>query len=75
MQKLPRQSGMGHSRYVYFFSGGFSVDESSASMPELGSVPASGISGTGNTDDRIALLEMQMADMAEEIKQLKQLVE
>ncbi|NRB41321.1 MAG: hypothetical protein HRU20_23095 [Pseudomonadales bacterium] len=69
VQKLPRQPGKRDSRYVHLFSGEVNPVEASTSNS------VQGITDTQNSGDRISLLEMQMADMQEEINQLKLLVE
>ena len=69
VKKLPRQPGKRESRYAHPSSGEVSTVEESAS------VAAQDHTDTQNHDDRIELLDMQMVDMADEINQLKQLVE
>ncbi|NRB40683.1 MAG: DUF480 domain-containing protein [Pseudomonadales bacterium] len=79
VQKQERQPGKRDSRDVHLFSGEVSGGEAAASMPGSGS--ASNLAAvqcdtdTESHDDRISLLEMQVVEMADEIKQLKQLLE
>ncbi|NRB39733.1 MAG: YceH family protein [Pseudomonadales bacterium] len=83
VQKLERQSGKRDSRYVHLFSGEVGGGEAFASMAGSGSASASASNpgavqcdtDTESHDERIELLELEMAEMADEIKQLKLLVE
>ncbi|NRB42332.1 MAG: DUF480 domain-containing protein, partial [Pseudomonadales bacterium] len=87
VQKLERQPGKRDCRYVHLFSGevsdGISAGDAAGAVVGSASVAGSGSASVAvrgdadmqSRDDRIELLEMQVAEMADEIKQLKQMLE
>jgi hypothetical protein len=73
VKKLPRQPGKRDCRYVHLFSGEAGVAE--ALETSAVSSPVEDMAEMQSRDDRISLLEQQVAELQEEIKRLKLLIE
>lgn len=64
VMKLPRQAGKRESRYAHLFAGPVEIIAAGASSED-------GAETFADDDDRLSMLEMQLADMQEEIDFLK----
>ena len=64
--KLPREAGKRESRYMHLFCGDVDVSELAAPAP---------VSAAGSNSDRVSQLELEVAQLKEELDELKAKVE